>query len=230
MKSTAYSLFESVGKVPLLSRDEEVELSKKIENGDMAARDKMIQANLRLALSVVKKYTNRGVDVDDLFQESVIGLTRAVDQFDWKKGFKFSTYAYWWIQQSIRQYLASNSGPIDLPANTFAKLYKVSQFENAHKKEFGYKPRDEETAQMLGTTPETLRSLRQSASIPVAIDKPLYDGEAGSRTLADVLPNNDISVEEKIDNERLSKKINEVLSSLTDREKLIIKMRFGIED
>tara|TARA_R110002110_G_C13274252_1_gene701979 strand:+ start:202 stop:891 length:690 start_codon:yes stop_codon:yes gene_type:complete len=227
---TAYTLFDHVGDSALLTRDEEIELSKRIEKGDISARNKMIQSNLRLALSVVKKYTNRGVDIDDLFQESVLGLTRAVDEFDWSKGFKFSTYAYWWIQASIRSYIAANTGTIDLPANSFSKLYKISEFEISFETKNGRKPTVEETAEKFGTTPDTLRSLRQSAARTIALDKPIFPSEGSSRTLSDVLPSRDIGAEEKIDRKRLSEKINEALSSLTDREKMIVKMRFGIED
>lgn len=226
------SIFDVAGKTPLLTAEEEVALSKRIESGDSAARDKMIQANLRLALSVVKKYSKRGVDLEDLFQESVIGLARAVDRFDWRKGFKFSTYAYWWIQQSVRQYLASNSGPINLPSDTFSKLYKISEFEKEYQKEFGKKPTDVEIAEMFGTTTATLRSLKQSSARTLSLDAPAYRSEdSGSRsTLADIIPSGESSVEEKIDNQRLQSRINEVLSTLTEREKTIIKMRFGIKD
>jgi RNA polymerase primary sigma factor len=230
LKSTSYSLFDHVGDTKLLTREEEIELSKRIEKGDNAARERMIQANLRLALSVVKKYTNRGVDIDDLFQESVLGLTRAVDEFDWSKGFKFSTYAYWWIQAAVRAYIAANSGTIDLPSNAFSKLYKISEFENVFESQVGRKPTDLEIAEKFGTTPDTLRSLRQSASRTVALDKPMFPSEGGNRTLADVIPAREPSPDERIDRERLSAKINEVLSSLSEREKLIVKMRFGIED
>ena len=230
MKGTSYSLFDSIGKEPLLTREEEIELSKKIEKGDSRARDRMIKANLRLALSVVKKYMNRGVDTDDLLQESIVGLTKAVDQFDWSKGFKFSTYAYWWIQQAIRQCVASNTGPIALPSNTFSKLYKISKFEKEYNKSFGRRPTDEEIAEMFGTTPDTLRSLRQSASRPISLDKPVYRDESGGRTLADILPCQQKPVDEKIDEERLAATIRKTLSALSEREKLIIKMRFGIED
>jgi len=183
-----------------------------------------------LALSVVKKYTNRGVDTDDLVQESIIGLTRAVDQFDYSKGFKFSTYAYWWIQQAIRQCIASNTGPIALPANTFSKLYKISKYEKNHNQEFGRPPTDEEVAREFGTTPDTLRSLRQSAARPRSFDTPMYSDDSGSRTLKDVLPSNAESVEEMIDNMRLSKTIQEALATLTDRERTIIAMRFGLDN
>jgi len=230
MKGTSYSLFDSIGKEPLLTREQEIELSKKIEKGDSRARDKMIKANLRLALSVVKKYMNRGVDTDDLLQESIIGLTKAVDQFDWSKGFKFSTYAYWWIQQAIRQCVASNTGPIALPSNTFSKLYKISKFEKEYNKSFGRMPTDDEIAEMFGTTTSTLRSLRQSASRPLSLDTPVYRDEAGGRTLADILPCQEKPADERIDEDRLAKCIRKTLSALTDREKLIIKMRFGIED
>ena len=234
MNSTSTSsIFDSIGRTKLLTADEEVELSKRIEKGDNSARDQMIQANLRLALSVVKKYSKRGVDLEDLFQESVIGLTHAVDRFDWSKGFKFSTYAYWWIQQSVRQYLASNIGPINLPSNTFSKLYKISQFEKEYQKEFSQRPTDAEVADMFGTTTSTLRALRQSAATTVSLDQPAhrsYGDDSTGRVLAEVIPCEDISVEERIDNERLKNKINEILSTLTEREKTIIKMRFGIED
>lgn len=227
---TSYTLFDHVGSSKLLTREEEIELSKRIEKGDTSARNKMIQSNLRLALSVVKKYTNRGVDIDDLFQESVLGLTRAVDEFDWSKGFKFSTYAYWWIQASVRAYIAANTGTIDLPANSFSKLYKISEFENSFESQHGRKPTSKEVAEKFGTTPDTLRALRQSAAKTVAIDKPIFPSEGNSRTLADVLPSKDPSPEERIDQKRLSEKINEALSSLTEREKMIVKMRFGLED
>lgn len=230
--NSANSIFDSVGKANLLSAEEEIELSKRIEQGDKAARDRMIQANLRLALSIVKKYSKRGVDLEDLFQESVIGLANAVDRFDWSKGFKFSTYAYWWIQQAVRQYLASNAGPINLPANTFSKLYKISEFEKEYQKQFNRKPSDDEVADMFGTTSDTLRSLRQSAAHTVSLDAPAYKttDDSSRSTLADIIPSNDVSIEEQIDNKRLQTRINEVLETLTEREKTIIKMRFGLDD
>ena len=230
MQNTSFDIYKHIAVEPLLSREEEVVLSKKIGKGDQAARDKMIRANLRLALSVVKKYTNRGVDTDDLVQESIIGLTRAVDQFDWTRGFKFSTYAYWWIQQAVRQCVASNTGPIALPANTFSKLYKVSAFEKDYLQEFGKSPTDEEVAKAFGTTTETLRSLRQSAARPRSFDTPMFSDDGGGRTLRDVLPDQAESVEDMIDNARLSQTIKETLATLTDRERKIIMMRFGLTD
>ena len=228
--NTSFDIYSHISKEPLLTREQEVELSKKIEKGDKRARDKMITANMRLALSVVKKYTNRGIDVDDLVQESIIGLTKAVDQFDYTKGFKFSTYAYWWIQQAVRQCVASNVGPIALPANTFSKLYKITKFEKDYQAEFGKAATEQEVAEMFGTTTDTLRSLRQSAARPRSFDTPMFSDDGGSRTLRDVIPDHMPAADELIDAARLNKTIRETLSTLTDRERLIIKMRFGLED
>lgn len=230
MKSLSYSLYDQISKVPLLSAEEEVELSKKIEMGNKRARDRMINANLRLALHIAKKYANKGVDVDDLLQEAIIGLTRAVDQFDWSRGFKFSTYAYWWVQQAVRQFVAGNTGPISLPPNTFSKLYKISEFEKEFKEQENRDPKDAEIAEMFGTTPETLRSLHQSASRAISIDSQVYRGESGSKTLADVIPSEEKSLDDQIDEARLASTIRDALSALTEREKLIIKMRFGLDD
>ena len=230
MKNTSFSIYNHIASEPLLTREEEVELSKRIEKGDQKARDRMIKANLRLALSVVKKYTNRGLDTDDLVQESIIGLTKAVDQFDWRRGFKFSTYAFWWIQQALRQFVASNTGPIALPSNTFSKLWKISVFEKEYESEFGRKPSNEEVAESFGTTVETLRSLRQSAARPRSFDTPMFSDDSGARTLKDVLPSQEESVEDKIDNNRLAQTIAKTLATLTPRERTIIMMRFGLTE
>ena len=230
MKSNLDVYFKDVGRYALLTRDEEVKLAKRIEQGDQAARELMIQSNLRLAVSIAKKYSKYGSNLEDLIQESNMGLIRAVEKFDWRRGFKFSTYAYWWIQASVRAYIAANTGTIDLPANSFSKLYKISEFETSFEAQHGRKPTTQEVAEKFGTTPDTLRALRQSAAKTVAIDKPIFPSEGNSRTLADVLPSREMSPEEKIDQKRLSEKINEALSSLTEREKMIVKMRFGLED
>jgi len=231
MKSASFSLINAIGKTKLLTKEEEQELSRKIEKGDKRARDRMIKANLRLAMSVAKKYSNRGVDLEDLFQESIIGLTHAVDRFDWTRGFKFSTYAYWWIQQSVRQYMAANCGPIDLPSNTFFKLYKIAEFEKDYQKQFGRHPTNQETANMFNTTSDTLASLRQSAASSISLNQPrsVRSGDTGVVPLVDLIPADNITPEEKIDNDRLRLKIHEAMQTLTDREKTIIKMRFGLK-
>jgi len=213
----------------LLTRDEETSLAQRIENGDRQARDMMIRSNLRLAVSIAKKYSKRGVDFEDLLQESSIGLMKAVDRFDWRKGFKFSTYAYWWIKQAVRQYVANNSGSISLPANSYNKLYKANKFSAEHKKRFGSTPTSAELADFLGTTEDTLSSLRKSAAYTVSIDAPMFSDGDGSRTLADCIPDESPTVDDILDQHRMSQTIGKALNSLTARERAVICLRFGLD-
>jgi RNA polymerase primary sigma factor len=213
----------------LLTRDQEVELSKRIELGDKLAREKMISSNLRLATSIAKKYAGKGVDFEDLMQESTIGLMKAIDRFDWRKGFKFSTYAYWWILQTVKQYVASNKGPISLPANANARLYHASQAQEEFQKEFGSMPSEDELADLLGTTSDTLQSLRKSSANYVSLDAPAsFNGEDG-RSIGDTLVDPGPSAEEQIDASQIQRIINEALSGLTEREQMVLRLRFGIE-
>lgn len=234
MKEKSFSLYNEVGKEPLLSHAEEINLAKLISAGDKRARDKMIKANLRLAVMLVKKYAKKGVDTDDLFQESVIGLARAVDQFDHTKGYRFATYAYWWIQQSVRKCVSTYSNTIALPANTNSKMYKISQFEKEYKTKFGKMPTESEIADMFGTTTETLKSLRSTTKQMVSINEPAYKGSDNSAgdiaTLGDIIPSHEKSVEQKIDDIVLSRTIKRSLATLTPREKFIIMKRFGLDE
>lgn len=231
MSKNLQDFFESVGKTNLLTREEEVELSKKIEMGDQRARDRMIKANIRLAISIAKKYSNKGVDLEDLIQESSLGLIKAVDRFDWRKGFKFSTYACWWIKQAVRQHVAAQSGSIKLPSYARGTLWKMKELAEEYQKEFGVEPTHNEIADLLGTSPETLRSLMKCAATPVQIDGSAYKSDSGSRTMHDVLVDeNSTSVEDKLDNEKLIAAVKEVLTDLTPREETVLRLRFGIVD
>lgn len=213
----------------LLTKDQEVELSKRIELGDKLAREKMINANLRLATSIAKKYAGKGVDFEDLMQESTIGLMRAIDRFDWRKGFKFSTYAYWWILQTVKQYVASNKGPISLPANANARLYHASQAQEEFQKEFGAAPSEDELADLLGTTADTLQSLRKSSANYVSLDAPAsFNGEDG-RSIGDTLVDLNPTADEQIEALQVQKVVNEALQGLTEREQMVLRLRFGIE-
>jgi len=218
----------SLKKIPILTKEQEVELSKKIEMGDKHARNEMINANIRLAASIAKKYTNRGVDFDDLLQESTIGLMKAIDRFDWRRGFKFSTYAYWWILQSVQQYVSSNKGPIDLPINTNARLYQANKIKEDFEKEFGLPPTEKELADLLGTTEDTLQSLRKSAAFYVSLDAPIASGSDDVRSYQDTLADTSPLSDELIESAELKKIVNDALSSLTHREKTVLQLRFGI--
>lgn len=132
MSNVLESFFQQVGKTDLLTRDQEIELSKLIESGDKRARDRMIRANLRLAISIAKQYQNKGCDMEDLIQESSIGLIKAIDRFDWRRGFKFSTYACWWIKQSVRRHIASHSASFKLPAYAKNMMFKIQQVINEY--------------------------------------------------------------------------------------------------
>lgn len=212
----------------ILTREQEVEYAKKIEAGDRRARDKMIHANMRLAASIAKKYAGKGVDFDDLMQESTIGLMKAVDRFDWRKGFKFSTYAYWWILQTVKQYVESNRGPISLPANASSRLYHASKVREDFEKEFGAAPTETELAELLGTTSNTLRSLRKSAAFCVSLDSQVRPGE-DRRSYKDSLTDTSHTPEEALEAAQTKKLINDALSNLSAREQAVLRLRFGIE-
>ena len=161
MSDSLSAFFKSVGKTPLLSREQEVELSKKIEAGDERARRHMINANLRLAISIAKKYQNKGCSLEDLIQESSIGLIKAVDRFDWRRGFKFSTYACWWIKQSVRKHVASHGNSVKLPSHARGLLWKMRQYREEYEEEFGTEPSTKELAALLGVSPSTLMAIGQ---------------------------------------------------------------------
>lgn len=150
------SYFESVGNHALLTREEEVELAKAIENGDARARNRMIEANLRLAISIAKKFRDKGCSFEDLIQESNLGLIRAVDRFDWRKGFKFSTYAVWWIRQAVQSHVAGQSGAIKMPTSARGIMYKAQKFREEYSEEFGCEPTPEEVATAVGVPTDTL--------------------------------------------------------------------------
>jgi len=232
MNTSMQSLFQSIGKTSLLSKEEEITLSKRIESGDMKARDLMIRSNIRLAISIAKKHANKGLDFEDLVQESSIGLIKAVDRFDWRKGYKFSTYACWWIKQSIQAHVASQSASIRLPNHAKNTMWKMRQITQDYREQFGIDPTNDEIASALGTTPETLQSIISCSATMLSLDAPVgRSEEGGKRTLAEVLTNDDVpDVETMIDRERLMRSMREVLNQLSPREESVLRMRFGISN
>ena len=220
--------FKEVGKHPLLSKEQEVQLAQAIEAGDKRARDKMIQSNLRLAISIAKQYNKSGCALEDLIQESTIGLMEAVDRFDWRRGFKFSTYACWWIKQAVRRHVTSNSSMIRLPNHARTVLWQANQLRKDHIEAYGSEPKLEEIAGVLGIGANTLRSLYQSASTTVSLDKQIGKSGDDSRKLYEVIPDESDSVLDRLMKSDMKQVIHHALSSLSAREEKVIRLRFGI--
>ena len=228
--------FKDVGKTNLLTRDEEVSLAKRIEAGDKRARDRMISANIRLAISIAKKYQNKGCPLEDLIQEANIGLMKAVDRFDWRRGFKFSTYGCWWIKQAVMRHLATHSSQIRLPSHAKGMLWRMKKIATEYEETFGIAPNNSELAELLGVTTETMRSIILAASTPVSIDDKIKysrgsGGPSEGRSLADVIPDNNARHPgDRLDKEKIVAAIQQSLHTLSEREEKIIRLRFGISE
>jgi RNA polymerase primary sigma factor len=217
----------SIGKVPLLTADEEVYLAKRIERGDMAAKTQMIEANLRLVVSIAKSYLGRGLTFLDLIQEGSLGLIRAVEKFDYRKGFKFSTYATWWIRQAVTRAIADKARTIRIPVHMVEKLNKVVHIERQLVQRLGREPSPEEIAEELEITPEEVREIQRMSQLPISLEKPI--GEDEESELGDFVE--DESAESPYDTATLSLRrgdIDRALDSLPDRERKVIEMRFGL--
>jgi RNA polymerase primary sigma factor len=218
-------------KTSLLTREQEVELAKRIEKGDIRARNKMIESNLRLAISIAKQYARYGSTLEDLIQESNIGLMKAVEKFDWRKGFKFSTYASWWIKQAVTRSLTSNSTLLKVPSHTLANARKIWQLKQDYIEEFGTEPTMEEICDALDLTEKHVRLAMASIRSKniASIDQQV--GEEGARTLGDIIPDNSSNnIEQILDNRAIREKIIKALSSLSKREELVLRMRFGLDE
>jgi len=231
MKSNLDLYFKDVGRYALLTREEEVSLAKRIEQGDQEARQIMIQSNLRLAVSIAKKYSKYGSSLEDLIQESNMGLIRAVEKFDWRRGFKFSTYACWWIKQAVVRSLTSSNTILKIPSHTLSNARKIYTVTKEYNEEFGVDPTPEEIGEILGLTVKHVH--RALASIRArnvgSIDQAI--GAEGNRTYAEIIPDTrSVDLDEMIDNDTIRALIVEALSSLSKREELVLRLRFGIDE
>ncbi len=216
-----------IGKVPLLTADQEVFLAKRIERGDMAAKTQMIEANLRLVVSIAKGYLGRGLSFLDLIQEGSLGLIRAVEKFDYRKGYKFSTYATWWIRQAVTRAIADKARTIRIPVHMVEKLNKVVHIERQLVQRLGREPRPDEIASELEITTEEVREILRMAQLPVSLEKPV--GEEEESSLGDFVP--DDQAESPFDTASLSLRredIEHALASLPERERKVIELRFGL--
>jgi RNA polymerase primary sigma factor len=216
-----------IGKVPLLRADQEVSLAKRVERGDMAAKTQMIEANLRLVVSIAKPHVGRGLSFLDLIQEGSFGLIRAVEKFDYRRGFKFSTYATWWIRQAVTRAVADKARTIRIPVHMFERVNKVGQVERRLVQRLGREPRPDEIAEELELTTEQVRETLRMAQLPVSLEKPL--GEKEDSKLGDLVQ--DQLAESPLDATSVSLRredIDRALKSLPERERRVIELRFGL--
>ncbi len=218
---------QEIGKEELITVEEEVELAQRIKKGDRAALEKLTRANLRFVVSVAKQYQNQGLSLPDLINEGNLGLIKAAEKFDETRGFKFISYAVWWIRQSILQALAEQSRIVRLPLNQVGSLNKINKAFSKFEQEYERQPTPEELAEALDLPKEKVSDTLRVSGRHVSVDAPFVDGEDNS--LLDVLVNNDSpNADNTLINESLSREVDRALATLTERERDIIKLFFGI--
>jgi RNA polymerase primary sigma factor len=228
VSTDALQLFlKDVGRVDLLTAAQEVELAKRIERGDHRAKQEMVEANLRLVVSIAKRYRNQGLPFLDLIQEGTIGLVRAAEKFDYRKGFKFSTYATWWIRQAVARALADKARTIRMPVHVVEKLNKIVRSERKMRAELGREPSAAEIARDLELSPEEVEQIRRTAQSPVSLEKPVGDeeeSEFGHFITDESVPLPEDAAEVTLRKETLEK----ILSQLSQRERRVLELRYGL--
>jgi RNA polymerase primary sigma factor len=223
----ALQLFlNEAGRWPLLTKEEEVELAKRIERGDAEAKERMINSNLRLVVSIAKRYQGHGLSLLDLIQEGIIGLIRAVEKFDWRKGFKFSTYATWWIRQAVQRGVANKSRTIRIPVHIVDREQKIARAERALAPKLGRQPTDEEVAKHAKLPLKQLREVREAARAITSLDRPV--GTDNDAALGDLLDSGQAAPEEELTVSLEQEVLRRAVAQLPDREQEVVKRRYGL--
>lgn len=220
---------KEIGRVPLLSPEDEIELAKRVEAGDEYAKRRLAEANLRLVVSIAKRYVGRGMLFLDLIQEGNLGLIKAVEKFDYRKGFKFSTYATWWIRQAITRAIADQARTIRIPVHMVETINKLIRIQRQLLQELGREPSAEEIARHMDMSVERVREITKIAQEPVSLETPI--GEEEDSHLGDFIEDHDAPAPAEAASFRLLKEqLEEVLDTLTSREEKVLRLRFGLED
>jgi RNA polymerase primary sigma factor len=224
----ALQLFlNEAGRYPLLTAVEEVELAKRIERGDRDAKDRMINSNLRLVVSIAKKYQGHGLSLLDLIQEGIIGLIRAVEKFDWRRGYKFSTYATWWIRQAVQRGVANKSRTIRIPVHIVEREQKIGRAQRELTPKLERDPTDEEISKATKLPLKQVREVRQAARAVASLDKPV--GSEGDAGLGDLIPAQVPALEEEVHVSLAEETLRRAVNALPEREREIVKLRYGMD-
>jgi RNA polymerase primary sigma factor len=223
----ALQLFmQEIGRYPLLTKEEEIELAQCIERGDPEAKEQMINSNLRLVVSIAKRYQGHGLTLLDLIQEGIIGLIRAVEKFDWRRGFKFSTYATWWIRQAVQRGVANKSREIRVPVHIVEREQRIARAERDLAPRLGRMPTDDELAEVARITVEQVAEVRAAARAVTSLDRPI--SEASGTTFQELLAGEEEDVEQEVTVNLAQEALRDALDQLPDREREVLKRRYGL--
>jgi RNA polymerase primary sigma factor len=224
----ALQLFlNEAGRYPLLTAEQEVELAKRIERGDKEAKDLMVNSNLRLVVSIAKKYQGHGLSLLDLIQEGIIGLIRAVEKFDWRRGFKFSTYATWWIRQAVQRGVANKSRTIRIPVHIVERETKIARAERQLTAKLGREPTEEEVAKAAKLPVKQVREVRQAARAVTSLDKPI--GSEGDSAFGDLFGDESAPIEEEVHVSLAEEALHRAVAELPERQQEVLRLRYGLD-